>query len=103
MISRLAYGKGSWGGTSEILLEELRLRGVFERSFVSEGSSNKNDASPYWYGTVLNYFSLQKNMPYIKKEKLREIVEIYISDLHSPIIRLLGLTLKRTYFSEENS
>lgn len=90
MIDKLSYYKGSWGGESQILLEELRKREVFENGF-----TGFTDASPYWYGTVLDFEKLDKRMPLIKKERLKKIVEIYLDDSHSPIVRLLGLTLKR--------
>ena len=90
MIDKLSYYKGRWGGESEILLEELRKRGIFE-----DGFTGSTDASPYWYGTILNFETLYEKMPLIKKERLAEIAEIYINSDLSPIVRLLGLSLKR--------
>jgi hypothetical protein len=94
MIKRHSICSASWGGESEIILEELRARGAFERGFGGE-ESNKTDASPYWYGTILNFKTLDSVMPKIKKERLERIAESYIDNLNSPIVRLLGFTLQR--------
>lgn len=94
MISRIAYYKGNFlGDDSEILIEELRKREVFEKGFGNDNDPNKKNASPYCYGTIINYEKLYKRMPLIKESRLKKIVDVYMSDCNCPVIQLLGIAL----------
>ena len=93
-MNRLSYYQGEWGGVSEILLEELRYRGVFLKGFSQE---ENRDASPYWYGTILDFERLEEQLPLVKESRRAEIVRIYKSCEVSPIVQLLGSTLERIW------
>ena len=90
-MKKLSYLKGIWGGYPEVLIEELRAREVFI------GLAGQTDASPYWYGTILDYVKLKKVLPLIKKSRRAEIVETYKENDLSPMVRLLGCELERLW------
>ena len=92
MITKYAYYEGRWGGTPQILLEELRQRNVFQDNF-----GGKSNANPYWYGAVLRYEALEQQLPFIKPSRRAEIIDAFKNDELSPIVRLLGLTLERMW------
>jgi hypothetical protein len=83
-----------WNST-EFLLSYLRGKNCFQ------SIAGKPNANPYWYGSILDYNTLEKELTSlikaksIKKQRLLDISATLSNDLNSPIVRLTGMTMQR--------
>ncbi len=93
-----AFRQNSWSRL-EGFLAYLRNKECFE------GLGGQKNANPYWYGTILDFNKARDETRAILDAKdieetdLKEILDMAERDLNSPIVRLVGIFLKRTLFN----
>jgi len=93
---RQYYASHSWNH-SEGFLEYLRKHKCFSHM----ANPNEKDANPYWYGSILEFNTLDRVVKEalasksISKKRLAEFAKTYAENSLSPIVRLTGFTLQR--------
>lgn len=95
------YRCNQWNST-EFLLLYLKDKNCFQ------SISGQPKANSYWYGSILDYNTLEKELnnlikaKSIKKQRFIDIAITLSNDFNSSIVRLTGLTMKRFLDKYEN-
>ena len=78
-----------------MLLDYLREKNCFQ------SVGGRPNANPYWWGTILDFNETLKQCKdllashSIKEKRMQEMLTCCENDLNSPIVRLVGIYLKR--------